>query len=54
MMQTVWLGRQDMAEAVLWFQRAAECGHAGAQNNLGVCYENAKGVPQDATLSVHW
>jgi TPR repeat protein len=32
---------------VSWYRKAAEQGHAGAQNNLGVMYENGLGVTQD-------
>ena len=45
---------QDMKEAVYWFRKAASEAHSGAQNNLGVCYENAKGVPQDVAEAVKW
>ena len=30
---------QDYAQAMTWYRKAAEQGHAGAQTNLGVCYE---------------
>ena len=30
--------RQDFAEAVRWFRRAAEQGNARGQNNLGAMY----------------
>jgi TPR repeat protein len=29
----------DAREAVRWYLRAAEVGHANAQINLGVCYK---------------
>jgi uncharacterized protein len=38
---------QDYAEAVKWFQLAADQGLAIAQNNLGAMYYNGQGVPQD-------
>ena len=38
---------QYYAEAVKWYRRAAEQGHAGAQFNLGVMYANGDAVPQD-------
>ena len=38
---------QDDAEAVQWFRRAAEQGHAEAQFGLGLMYSTGKGVPQD-------
>ncbi len=46
--------KQDYAEAVKWYQKAAEQGHAGAQNNLGVCYEYGEGVKQDYAEAVKW
>ena len=30
-----------------WYRLAAEPGHAGAQNNLGIMYQKGQGVPQD-------
>jgi len=41
-------------EAVKWFRKAAEQGHAEAQNNLGVCYYRGEGVPQDDKEAVYW
>ena len=38
---------QDYAQAVHWFRKAAEQGHAEAQDSLGRCYEHGHGVPQD-------
>ena len=37
-----------------WYRKAAEQGHADAQNNLGVMYDNGKGVRQDYTNAVQW
>jgi tetratricopeptide (TPR) repeat protein len=37
----------DFAAAASQYRKAAERGNALAQNNLGVAYENGKGVPQD-------
>ena len=45
---------QDDAEAVTWYRKAAEQGHAEAQNNLGVMYNRGEGVPQDYTEAVTW
>ena len=45
---------QDDAEAVRWWRRAAEQGHATAQYNLGVMYANGRGVPQDDAEAVRW
>ena len=38
---------KDKAEAVKWFSKAAEQGHAVAQYNLGECYLNGCGVAKD-------
>jgi TPR repeat protein len=35
---------KDYIEAVKWFEKAAEQGHVGAQNDLGVMYLEGKGV----------
>jgi len=45
---------KDEAEALKWFLKAAEQGHAEAQFNTGVCYENGQGVPQDYAEAVRW
>ena len=34
--------------------KAAEQGLAGAQSNLGVCYSEGRGVPQDDKQAVFW
>jgi len=46
--------KQDHAEAARWYRKAAEQGHADAQYNLGVMYENGQGVRQDHAESVRW
>ena len=45
---------KDGAEAVKWFRKAAEQGHAGAQFNLGYCYMNGIGVAKDGAEAVKW
>lgn len=40
--------------AVAWYRRAAESGHAAAQNSLGLGYAQGWGVPQDFTQAVAW
>ena len=40
---------QDFKKATELYQKAAQQGHAGAINNLGVLYTEGKGVPQDLT-----
>ena len=46
--------KKNYTEAVKWYRKAAEQGHAGAQNNLGVCYENGYGVTKDYAEAVKW
>ena len=38
-------GQQDYAEAMRWYRRAAEKGHAKAMNNIGVLYDAARASP---------
>ena len=38
---------EDDAEAVRWYRRAAEQGHALGQYNLGFMYASGEGVPED-------
>ena len=45
---------QDNAEAVKWFRKAAEQGHAQAQLYLGIRYASGEGVPQDYVLAHMW
>ena len=44
----------DFMTAQLLWRPLAEEGVARAQNNLGVIYENAKGVPQDINEALKW
>jgi TPR repeat protein len=37
-----------------WFRKAAEQGQEVAQNNLGVMYEHAEGVPKNETEALQW
>ena len=46
--------RKTPREAVTWFRRAAEQGHAGAQFTLGVMLAAGRGVSQDAAEAVAW
>lgn len=39
---------QDINKAIYYYQKAAKYGHAGALNNLAVCYEHGQGVKKDA------
>lgn len=45
---------KDQVEAVKWYRKAAEQGHASAQINLGVCYVNGDGVEKDQVEAVKW
>ena len=45
---------QDYAEAVRWYRKAAERGHAQAQFNLGGAYGLGQGVPQDVVYAHKW
>jgi hypothetical protein len=42
------------AEAVTFFRKAAQQGHAHAQNKLGCCYEEGYGVAKDLGEAVKW
>jgi TPR repeat protein len=44
----------DYAEAVFWFRKAAEQGHAHSQLNLGFAYKNGEGVVQDNRMAGYW
>jgi TPR repeat protein len=41
-------------QAVEWYRKAAEQGHAKAQSSLGVRYYIGEGVPQDYAQAVKW
>ena len=42
------------SEAVRWYRLAADQGHAGAQQNLGVTYSDGRGVSKNDTEAVRW
>ena len=44
----------DYVNAAVWYRRAADAGHAAAQNDLGWLYQNGWGVPRDLAQAVHW
>ena len=46
--------RGDYATALREWTLAAEQGHTFAQYNLGLMYDNGRGVPQDYALAVKW
>ncbi len=41
-------------EAVKWYRKGAERGNPYAQNNLGVCYEEGRGVELNNSEAVKW
>ncbi|MFZ3266478.1 MAG: GAF domain-containing protein [Terriglobales bacterium] len=45
---------KDDAQAVQWFQRAAEQGYVRAQSTLGAYYWAGRGVPQDLMKAYFW
>ncbi len=46
--------KQDYQQAVIWFRKAAEQGHAGAQFRLGFMHASGHGVKQDDQQAVIW
>jgi hypothetical protein len=45
---------RDDEQAALWYRRAAEQGHAAAQNNLARLYDDGEGVPLDDAEAARW
>ena len=45
---------ENRVEAVRWFRRAADRGHAGAMYNLAICYASGQGIDKDETEAVKW
>lgn len=45
---------QNYAEALKWYRKAAEQGHAVALNNLGYCYQHGLGVEQNYAEAMKW
>jgi TPR repeat protein len=45
---------KDYAEAVRWYRKAAEQGHAQSQYGLGLMYTFHWGVPKDDAEAVRW
>lgn len=45
---------QDYEEAVKWYRKAAEQGHAYAQYSLGWCYEHGEGVEESMDDAFNW
>ena len=46
--------KQNYEEAMNWWVIAAKQGNADAQYNLGVMYDNGRGVPQDYKEAAKW
>ena len=45
---------QNYAEALTWYRKAADQGHAPAQSNLGWMHENGLGVEQNYAEALTW
>lgn len=45
---------QDFRQASVWYRKAAEQGHPGAQATLGVFYDAGQGVKQDSIEAFAW
>ena len=45
---------KNEAEAVKWYRKAADQGHASAQFNLGLMYAKGEGVAKDEAEAVKW
>lgn len=46
--------REDKAEAVRLYHLAAELGHVGSMQNLGMFYHNGIGVPKDISKAIYF
>ena len=44
----------DKAKALMWYEKAAEQGHASAQFNCGVMYYNGQGTAVDDSKAKAW
>ena len=47
-------GPTGYEEAVVWFRKAADQGHLGAQTWLGCAYQRGEGVDKDCVEAVRW
>jgi TPR repeat protein len=45
---------QDYAEAMKWYRKAADQGHAASEEAIGSLYEWGQGVAKDDTEAVKW
>ena len=46
--------KKQKEEAVSWFRKAAEQGHAEAEYHLGRCYRDGEGVAPDLSEAIRW
>ena len=46
--------KESPQQAFYWYQKAAQNGHAFAQNNLAYCYDESLGVKQDLKKAAYW
>lgn len=49
-----WKEEEKSKGAFSWFRKAAEQGHAEAENQLGECYRDGHGVEPDLSEAVRW
>lgn len=47
-------GRADKAQAAAWYLKAANQGHADAQNNLALLYRDGEGVAESKATAAAW
>jgi len=47
-------GKSNMQKAFDWYKKAAEQGHESSQLNLGVMYNQGRGVKRDYVEAAHW
>ncbi len=45
---------QDYTQAAIWYRRAADQGHSGAQYELGLLYDKGQGVPVNVIQAEKW
>jgi TPR repeat protein len=46
--------KQDIKQAIYWFQQSAAQGFADAEHRLGKIYASGKDTPRDVQLATHW
>ena len=46
--------RQDYAEALSWYRRAAEAGNPSGMFNVGVMFDAGRGMPRDPQEAARW